>query len=184
MFNTRYSSFKLAAGTPPKNIPSSIFRLTPAAAIEAIKHFYDVNKPVKGQILVVTDERGKYFHFDPSSLKIFHSSDKYSNYSLDLLVFEKLVFSIHEWSWNEHYHRFITGKILKQAIFEIIRPPATVRRNTGVNGIEIIFAHEPSGSIRKALKNNGFHYSPKRRLWHAPYNDKLLERANMIVQGY
>lgn len=57
---------------------------------------------------------------------------------------------------------------------------ASVILNGELNGIEIRFDSKPVGSIISALKENGFRWSGKQKMWYAKQNNDRLEFAKTI----
>ncbi len=59
----------------------------------------------------------------------------------------------------------------------------TVRRNEALNGVEVTFGSKPSEEVRAALKERGFRWSVRQRLWYARYTPERLAWAQQLAAG-
>lgn len=55
--------------------------------------------------------------------------------------------------------------------------------NTEKNGIELRFDTKPNTDIITAIKEAGFHWSGKQRMWYAKQNDETIALANQISES-
>lgn len=59
----------------------------------------------------------------------------------------------------------------------------TITLNKEKNGIELRFDGKPSDEVREAMKNNGFKWSMKQKMWYAHMNDERIAFANSLEDG-
>lgn len=55
--------------------------------------------------------------------------------------------------------------------------------NTEKNGIELRFDTKPNTDIITAIKEAGFRWSGKQRMWYAKQNDETVALANQISES-
>lgn len=64
-----------------------------------------------------------------------------------------------------------------------INSNVSIHHNTDKNGIEIKFGNKPDNDILQMLKNNGFRWSMKSKLWYAKYTDSLYHQMHNVLIG-